>query len=159
RDGNPNSKLTPVTLPASALRAVGFEDEEAMIPQDRRSFSGHRMLMEYFSFPEKFFFIDLTGLEAIQQAGFRDTIEIIFVISEHDNARLSERLEQEVSANTFRLACAPIINLFSQVAEPIQLSQRKYEYPIVPDVRRPYATELFSVDEVSAINTGDQQTT
>src|SRR5262249_7538573 len=48
RDGNPNSKLTPVTLPASALRAVGFEDEEAMIPQDRRSFSGHRMLMEYF---------------------------------------------------------------------------------------------------------------
>ena len=48
------------------------------------------------------------------------------------------------------------MNLFAQIAEPIQLDQRKYEYPIVPDVRRPYATEVYSVDEVSCINTADQ---
>jgi type VI secretion system protein ImpG len=159
RDGNPNSKLPPITLPPSALRAVGFDDDEAMIPQDRRSFSGHRLLMEYFSFPDKFFFIDVTGLQAIQQAGFRDAAEIVLIIADQDNPRLADRLEQEVSATTFKLGCAPIINLFSQVAEPIQLSQRKYEYQIVPDVRRPYATEVFSVDEVSSINTGDQQIT
>jgi len=44
------------------------------------------------------------------------------------------------------------------VAEPIQLSQRKYEYAVTPDVRRPYASEIYSVDEVSAINTATQET-
>jgi type VI secretion system protein ImpG len=52
-----------------------------------------------------------------------------------------------------------VVNLFIQVAEPIQLNQRKYEYPIAPDVRRPYATEIYSVDEVAGINTDTQQTT
>src|SRR4051794_33931623 len=53
---------------------------------------------------------------------------------------------------TFRLSCCPIINLFEQSAEPILLSQRKYEYPIVPDVRLPNAVEVFSVDEVVILN-------
>jgi type VI secretion system protein ImpG len=52
-----------------------------------------------------------------------------------------------------------VVNLFTQVAEPIPLNQRRYEYAINPDVRRPYATEVYSVDEVTCINTATQQTT
>jgi type VI secretion system protein ImpG len=51
------------------------------------------------------------------------------------------------------------VNLFPQVAEPVQLNQRRAEYPLIPDVRRPYSVEVFSVDEVTAINTADQTTT
>ena len=61
-------------------------------------------------------------------------------------------MELGVSPRTFRLGCCPIINLFEQTAEPILLNQRKYEYPIVPDVRRPNAVEVFSVDEVAILN-------
>ncbi len=124
-----------------------------------RSFIGHRLLMEYFAFPEKFFFIDLTGLEAVWQAGFNQAVELVFLISEVEGDDRRQRLELELSKKTFRLGCTPVVNLFTQVAEPIQLSQRKYEYPITPDVRRPYATEIYSVDEVTCINTANQQTT
>jgi len=158
RDPTPGSKVGPVTLPASALRPVGFADDEGMVPYARRSFLGHRLLMEYFSFPEKFFFIDVTGLEPVLASGFNDAAELIFLISDVDRDQRRERLEVELSPKTFRLGCTPIVNLFPQAAEPIQLSQRKYEYPIIPDVRRPYATEVFSVDEVTSINTTNQQT-
>ena len=158
RDPTPGSKVQPVILPASALRAVGFSEHEGMVPYSRRSFVGHRLLMEYFTFPEKFFFVEVTGLEEVWAAGFKDAAELVFLISDVEGNDRQQRLELELSKKTFRLGCTPAVNLFTQVAEPVQLTQRKYEYPIVPDVRRPYATEIFSVDEVGCINTTTQQT-
>jgi type VI secretion system protein ImpG len=61
-------------------------------------------------------------------------------------------LELGVNAKTFRINTTPIVNLFHQTAEPILLSQRRYEYPVIPDVRRPHATEVFSLDEVASVN-------
>ena len=157
RDLSEGSRLPPVTLPASALKAVGFEPDEGMVTYPSSTFSGHRLLLEYFSFPEKFFFVDLMGLESIAAAGFKDAIEIIFLISDIQGEGRVQRLELELSKKTFRLGCSPIVNLFAQVAEPIQLNQRKSEYPLIPDVRRPYSMEVFSVDEVSAINSSSQK--
>ncbi len=158
RDPTPGSKIPPVTLPISALRAVGFEPDETLLPHVDRSFFGHALLMEYFAFPEKFLFIDIAELEQVWEAGFKGAVEFVFLISEVEGEERRQRLELEISKKSFRLGCTPVINLFTQVAEPIQLNQRKYEYPIVPDVRRPYATEVFSVDEVGCINTATQQT-
>jgi len=140
-----------VTLPASALKPVGFEENEGVLPYSSRSFLGYRLLQEYFTFPEKFLFLDLEGLETVWPAGFKDRAEIVFLISAFE-PDYQQRMELGVSSRTFRLGCCPIINLFEQTAEPILLSQRKYEYPIVPDVRRPNAVEVFSVDEVAILN-------
>jgi type VI secretion system protein ImpG len=159
RDLSEGSRLAPITLPASALSAVGFGPEDGMVSYSPSTFAGHRLLMEYFTFPEKFFFVDLSGLECLATAGFKDAVEIIFLISEIEGEGRVQRLEIELSKKTFRLGCAPVVNLFSQVAEPIQLNQRKSEYPLVPDVRRPYSMEVFSVDEVSAINSSNQKIT
>jgi type VI secretion system protein ImpG len=159
RDLTVGSKLAPITLPASALNAVGFSPNEGMVPYPSASFAGHRLLMEYFAFPEKFFFVDLTGLEAVTHAGFKDAIEVIFLLSDIEGSGRQQRLELELSKKTFRLGCTPIVNLFSQTAEPIQLNQRKAEYPLVPDVRRPYSVEVFSVDEVAGINAASQKIT
>jgi len=158
RDASPGSKVVPFTLPASCLEAVGFAEREGMMPYSRRSFVGHHLLLEYFSFPEKFFFVDLTGLGPIWASGPKQAAEFIFLISDVEGEDRRQRLELELSPKAFRLGCSPVVNLFTQVAEPIQLSQRRYEYPVVPDVRRPYATEVFSVDEVACINTTTQQT-
>jgi type VI secretion system protein ImpG len=159
RDLTPGSRLAPVFLPASALHAVGFGPDEGMVAYPASSFSGHRLLLEYFAFPEKFLFIDLTGLEAASAAGFKDGIEVIFLISEVEGSGRVQRLELELSKKTFRLGCSPVVNLFSQVAEPVQLNQRRSEYPIVPDVRRPYSVEVYSVDVVTAINSANQKIT
>lgn len=158
RDPTPGSKVPTVTLPATALKAVGFAEDEALLPPTHRSLQGHQLLMEYFFFPEKYFFIDVCGLSSAWPAGFQKRAELVFLISDVESDARRQRLELELSKKTFRLGCAPVVNLFQQVAEPIQLSQRKYEYPVIPDVRRPYAAEIFSVNEVGCINTATQQT-
>lgn len=157
RDLAPGSKIAPITLPASCLRPAGFAADEGMLPYTRRSFIGHRLLQEYFIFPEKFFFVDITGLAAVWEAGFKNAAELIFLFSEVEGENRRERLEVEISPKIFRLGCAPIVNLFPQTTEPIQLTQRRYEYPIVPDVRRPDSTEVFSVEEVTGMNTRTQE--
>ena len=151
RDPTPKTQVRPVTLPASALKPVGFEEDHGVLPYSSRSFLGYRLLQEYFTFPEKFLFLDLEGLESVWAAGFKDRAEVIFLMSGFE-PDYQQRMELGVSSRTFRLGCCPIINLFEQTAEPILLNQRKYEYPIVPDVRRPNAVEVFSVDEVAILN-------
>ncbi|MDA6077181.1 type VI secretion system baseplate subunit TssF [Edwardsiella anguillarum] len=49
------------------------------------------------------------------------------------------KLTDTIDASTFRLGCTPVVNLFRQRAEPLQITHRKTEYPIIPDVRRPGA--------------------
>src|SRR5260370_9522721 len=148
RDLAPNSRKPPVMIPAGSLRPVGFEDEEALLPYHRHSFSGYRLLQEYFSFPEKFFFLDLIGLEVLERAGFGPRVEIIFLISNFERAERGQMLELNVSAKTLCLGCSPVINLFPLTAEPILLDQTDFEYPVVPDVRRRHALEIFYIEEV-----------
>jgi type VI secretion system protein ImpG len=159
RDTRPNSDVRPITLPKTSLRPVGFAEDEALLPYARRSFVGYRLLQEYFAFPEKFLFIDVEGLQEIWGAGFDTSAEIIFLISSYEGTERDEMLETAVTPKTFRLGCAPVINLFEQTAEPVLLGQRKYEYPVIPDIRRPTGTEVFSIDEVLSINVNTQSVT
>src|SRR3984885_2295948 len=39
-------------LPPGSIQPVGFTDEEALLPVTLQSFSGYRLLQEYFSFPQ-----------------------------------------------------------------------------------------------------------
>lgn len=151
RDPTPRSRVRAVTLPPDSLRPVGFAEDEDMLPYPRRSFPGYRLLTEYFTFPEKFFFFDLNNLRPAL-GSFKDRVEIVFLISEFEMSDRRQMLEIGVSGKTFKLGCAPIVNLFSLTAEPIMLDQRKFEYPIIPDIRRPSATEIFSVDQVLSID-------
>ena len=49
-------------LPARAIQPVGFADDEALLPLSLRSFQGYRLLQEYFAFPQRYRFVELTGL-------------------------------------------------------------------------------------------------
>ncbi len=73
-----NTRKPPITLPANSLRPMGFTENESMLPYPRRSFVGYRLLQEYFSLPEKFFFFELQGLEGTAQAGFGGRAECCF---------------------------------------------------------------------------------
>ena len=150
RDTAPGSRVPPVTLPASSLRPVGFEENEGMLPYPKRSFIGYRLLQEYFAFADKFFFVDLNGLRQAC-AGSKRSLELIFVFSRFEGDERRQRLETGITPATFRLGCSPVANLFPQTAEPILLDQQRYEYPIIPDARRPLAMEVFSVDYVASL--------
>lgn len=156
RDPTPGSNIRPVSIPLDALQPVGFAENESMLPNPRRVFEGYRLLQEFFVFPEKFFFLDLTGLQTALH-GFKDRVELIFLIAPFELTERRQALEVGISSKTFQLSCSPAVNLFEQTAEPILITQRRFEYPIVPDVRRPNATEIFSVDEVVSVRPDTQE--
>ena len=127
------------TLGNRVMQPVGFAEEEALLPFTRRSFPGYRLLLEYFTFAEKFLFVDLFGLERVSRlAGGRKLAIEIFL----------DRLPKSkivLDQDTFTLNAAPAVNLFSRIAEPIRIDHRKPEYPVIPDIRRTGATEVFIV--------------
>ncbi|HZS53482.1 MAG TPA: type VI secretion system baseplate subunit TssF [Bryobacteraceae bacterium] len=137
-----------VELPANSLRAMGFRDDEAVLPYPKRSFTGYRILQEYFTFPEKFLFVELSNLDVLSTEAFTTKAEIIFLISRFERTDRQQALELNVSPATFKLGCTPIVNLFPVSAEPIMMEQIRFEYPVIPDARRRHAMEVFSVDSV-----------
>jgi len=154
RDPDAGGKAEPILLPRGSLTPVGFGEDEGMLPFARRSFLAYRLLQEYFVFPQKYLFLDLSGLARLREAGFGERAEIIFVISKFERDDRRPLLETGVSASTFRLGCTPIVNLFTKASEPILLNQRKQEYLVVPDARRRETTGVFSVDRVVAVTRG-----
>lgn len=159
RDPAAGPKAMPRMMEASSLRPMGFTEDEALLPYPRRSFMGYRLIQEYFSFPDKFFFFELGGFSPALLGGYKDKIEIIFFISQFELAERQQKLEVGVAAGAIRLGCTPVLNLFSQTADPILLDQKRTEYAVVPDARRRYAAEVFSVDEVVITNPQSHETT
>jgi len=157
RDLSAPAKKT-VIFPPGSLRQVGFRPDEGLIPFPRRCFWGYRLLQEYFAFPEKFWFIDLSGFENLAAADFGDKIELLFFLSDFERSDRRQTLELGISKNTFRLSCAPVVNLFEQVAEPILMEQKRFEYRIVSDARREEALDIFSIDEVVGVLSGSSET-
>jgi type VI secretion system protein ImpG len=140
-----------VHLSPDNVRQSGLAENESLIPFPRRSFWGYRLLQEYFSFPEKFLFLDVTGFRQLAAADFGDKIELIFLISDFERSERRQMLEMGLSEKTFALGCAPIVNLFEQIAEPVLIEQKRYEYRIVPDARREQSLDIFSVDRVTGV--------
>jgi type VI secretion system protein ImpG len=138
----------PIALaPSRCLFQVGFGTDEILLPYPRRSFPGYCLLTELFTFPAKFHFLDLGGFEQVRQAGYEKQVEVVIFLNQPVGS-----LQQAVDAQTFRLGCTPVINLFEQTAEPINVTQLRYEYRIVPDVARPLSTEVYSVDAVTSVD-------
>lgn len=154
RDLSAAESRAPVTFNANALQPVGFAKEEGILPFSRRSFIGYRLLQEYFTFPSKFLFLDLAGFDRIRAAGMGSRIEVIFLISSFERSERQAMLSAGVNADTVRLNCAPIVNLFPQVSEPILLDHAREEYLLIPDLRRRRTTGIHSIEEVVA-TTGD----
>jgi type VI secretion system protein ImpG len=131
------------TFIPGAIRPLGFDDHEALLPVSLRSFQGYRLLQEYFAFPQRFRFVELTGLApAIAQAD-RNDIELVILLG-----RGEARLEPLVDASSVALFCTPAINLFSKRADRIHVSDAGHEYHVIADRTRPMDFEIFEVTDV-----------
>lgn len=132
-----------IPLGASAIRPMGFDDRQAMLPRTPRLFRGYRFLQEYFAFPERFQFVELTNLNKAMQRCEDSELDLIFLF-DHSNAQLTGA----VDASCFNLFCTPAINLFPKRADRIHVTSRTHEYHIVPDRTRPMDFEVYGVSEV-----------
>ena len=133
-----------IALTPDSIRPVGFNPDESMIPYPKRSFPGYLLLLEYFCFPEKFLFFDLSGLDRLRPLDLNDTLSIWIYLDRIPKSNLV------INQETFCINATPAVNLFHRIAEPIRVEQQKTEYPVIPDLRRLEATEVFSIDRVTA---------
>ncbi len=136
----------PTLLPAASVQPAGFAPEEALYPWDARSFEGFRLLTEYFALPEKFLFVDVTGLGARTLVQDANTVELFIYLDVAAPA-----LERRLGPECLALGCTPMVNLFPRPCEPVALDGTRTEYPIVPDYRRPRAYEVWSVEDVREV--------
>jgi type VI secretion system protein ImpG len=136
-------------LPASNVRGAGYNDEEALLPVTLRTFQGYRLLQEYFSFPERFLFLDIEGLAPAVSRHTGDELEIVLFFERGDAT-----LESLVNASSFALFCAPAINLFPKRADRIHLTDNTYRYHVVADRTRPMDFEIFEVTGVTGYGVG-----
>ncbi len=129
-------------LPPGELRPVGFGSEDNVLPYPRYAQPAYRLIQEYFTFPEKYYFFELGGLEGL---GAERHFDLIFLLDRAPGTRLS------IDRETFVLGCTPVINLFSRSSEPIRVDHRHTEYRLVADIRRAETTEIHTVLKVSGI--------
>ncbi len=134
-----------LTLPAEHIRPMGFSKDEAILPWPEQSFDGYRLLFEYFAFPEKFLFFELSGMKKLRQID-GDLFEINIYLNHKDTERLL------INQDTFCMYASPAINLFKQIAMPVRVEHKKAEYPIYHDIHKKSTTEVFSVDRVTGIS-------
>jgi type VI secretion system protein ImpG len=131
-------------VPKAHIRPVGFSDDQALLPVTLRSFQGYRLLNEYFSFPQRFRFVEIAGLERAVQETAADVIELVVLLGRGDGA-----LDGVVDASNFALFCTPAINLFQKPRlDRIHVADSTHEFHVVADRTRPLDFEIYQVTEV-----------
>jgi type VI secretion system protein ImpG len=145
----PASAGRPEFVGRDGVRQAGFENEDALLPYDARSFQGYRLLHEYFALPGRFMFVELGGLGPAVRRSAGSTLEIIVLLDRSEPA-----LKSEIDASRFELFCTPAVNLFPKRGDRIHLDPGRYEYHVVPDRNRPLDYEIYRIEEVTGHGTG-----
>ncbi len=140
-----------LTLSADHIQPMGFSREDAILPWPEQSFEGYRMLYEYFAFPEKFLYFELSGLKQLQRLD-GEVIEINIYFNHKDTERML------IHQDTFCLYASPAVNLFKQIALPIRVEHKKTDYPIYHDIHNKSTTEVFSIEKVTGITENGDDT-
>ena len=141
----------PRTLPATSLRPVGLDPGKSLIPFPLQSFSGYRLLQEFFLMPSKFCFMELTGWESWRNRGDGTRFEIIFECSP------SPIPLPPLTAQQMVLFATPVLNLFRVEAEPAILDHRTEKIHVRPPTNRRGHLQVYSVEKVTGFTQGTVQ--
>jgi len=134
------------------VRAVGLENEEALLPVNRVEFQGYRLLQEYFALPERLLFFALDDLGEIFARADGDELEIYLVLE-----RTQAALENALAAEHLRLGCTPAINLFPRAADRVHADPTQTQWHVVPDRNRPMDFEVYSIGSVKAFGAAGER--
>ena len=126
-----------VVLPASRLRFHGFSPQENALPLIETAMPSHRLLLEYFAFREKFYFVTISDLGRRPK---RDVLDIYLLFDEPMEIRGSDL------GDLFQVNCVPIANLYRAQGAPFFLDGRQYEHRLLADASRDRTTEVYNLE-------------
>jgi type VI secretion system protein ImpG len=134
---------------AESIAALGYDDDEALLPITQRGFSGYRLLQEYAALPQRFLGFTVEDLRARLARVAGTEAEIVLLFGRGDAA-----LESLVDAASLALFCTPAVNLFPKRLDRIVLTPANWEHHAVPDRTRPMDFEVHSIESVTGFGTG-----
>ncbi|MBO9413478.1 MULTISPECIES: type VI secretion system baseplate subunit TssF [unclassified Ruegeria] len=129
----------------------GFEREEALLPTPRQSFDGYRLLQEYFSMPERFLFVELTGLQPALRQSTGTDVDIYILL--RDGMR---DVAPAVAPAAFALNAVPAVNLFRRRCDRVHITQMDIEHHVVPNRTAGLDFEIFAIDRVIGIQSDEE---
>jgi type VI secretion system protein ImpG len=127
-------------LPPAAITCDGYGEDEALLPYDNRSFSGYRLLHEYFACPDRFRFFSINDLIPILANVAASEFKVTLLFD-----RAATALEKLVTKDDFSLHCTPIVNLFPKRGDRIDILLANFEHHLVADRTRPLDYEIHTV--------------
>ena len=145
-----NDKEQQVVLSMGQFAAVGFTGRDSMMTHDNSTFLDYQMMLELFAWPELFFGFRLLDIgDALRQFSCQRVTLLVFLED------IAEEQVPALGSIHYSLGCAPVINLFEQIAEPVVVDHRQLSYQLVPDTHSANTLEVQSVQKVLDI-TGEQ---
>lgn len=125
----------------------GFDRNEALLPTPKASFDGYRLLQEYFGMPQRYHFVELTGLSPAIKRAEGQEVDIYILLRDGNPA-----IAPAVTPEAFHLFAVPCVNLFSKRCDRVLLTRKDTEHHIVPDRTAPHDFEVHSIEEVTGIS-------
>jgi type VI secretion system protein ImpG len=113
------------------IRQIGFEENEALIPNDNQLFRGFDFLRDYFGFAPRFLGFDLAEVGEVAPRLAAKTVDVVFAF---DEAR--PQLAAAIRKEFFALYAAPGVNLFEKTLDRVPVRANQYEFPVIPDRSR-----------------------
>ena len=134
-------------LVKNALTFPGFD--ESLLPQPVNGMPGFGMIRELLFFPEKFLYIEFSGLTAVASRLSSPDLAIEVALGKCPYPL------PELSANSFLLNVVPAVNLFKQSAEPVNVTHEIPDYLVLPDGVARQHHQIYSIDSVIGLRQGD----
>lgn len=140
-----------VPVPPGMIEQIGFDDDEALFPEDTGLFRGFSLLREFFIFPQKFLGFRMTGLRALLGQVPATGFDLLF---EMDTVRPT--LPARIGAEQFRLYCAPAVNLFEENCSHVKPDAKRHEHLVSVDSSPASHYEVHRITDVFAYYPGVQ---
>ena len=134
-----------VPCPSDMVAQIGFDDAEALFPEDDRFYAGFNLLRDFYVLPQKFVGLRLTGLRRVLARIPAPAVDLLF---EFD--RVQPKLSARIGPDNFRLYAAPAINLFEERCSRVRPDIRHHEHIVVPDSSPAVNYEVHRIQSVAA---------
>jgi type VI secretion system protein ImpG len=121
----------------------GLGLDQTVLPLVSPKFHGHNLLHEFVACPARFFFFTLTGLGAGLRKVKGTEAEIVLLLD-----RAPDNLAAAIDATRFALFCTPVINLFKQRIDRVELAKASTQFQLVPRSQTPFDYEVFAIERL-----------
>lgn len=135
-------------LPGDDFRPLGLDKMNSLFSYPAQSFSGFSLLQEYFLFPQKFLFFEVSGLKNWKNKPDTNQFDLVFEFKEPPFDLPS------VSPDNFSLFSVPVINIFPFEAEPVVVDHTKEKIRVRPSSKTGTGYQIYRVDKVTGFIQG-----